>query len=61
MKSCDVYFYNIGVELGVDKLATYAKAFGLGEKQGVKLNRERPGLVPTSAWKKLTMRYPEVS
>lgn len=51
MKSCDVYFYQIGVELGVDRIAKYARAFGLGQKLGIKLNTERPGLIPDSAWK----------
>lgn len=58
MKSCDVYFYHLGVELGVDRIAKYAKLFGLGDKLGFGLNMERPGLVPTSAWKKLTYRVP---
>jgi len=58
MKSCDVYFYQIGMELGVDRIAKYAKMFGLGQRLGVALNMERPGLVPTSAWKKLVHRIP---
>lgn len=58
MKSCDIYFYNIGLELGVDKIAEYAKSFGLGKKLNVGLNIERKGLIPTSAWKKLTTRTP---
>ena len=56
MKSCNTYFYSIGVELGVDKIAKYAKALGLGRKLGVNINYERPGLIPTTAWKKLTFR-----
>lgn len=58
MKSCDVYFYNIGVELGVDRIAKYAAELGLGQKLGVNLNFEVPGLIPTSAWKKNTLRTP---
>ena len=58
MKSCDVFFYHLGVELGVDTIARYAKAFLLGERLSVKLNMERPGLIPTSAWKELTYKYP---
>ncbi|MEZ4741721.1 MAG: penicillin-binding protein 2 [Bdellovibrionota bacterium] len=58
MKSCDVFFYNIGVELGVDRIAKYAKALGLGSKMGINLNKENEGLVPTNAWKKLTYRLP---
>jgi len=58
MKSCDVYFYNVGVELGVDRIAKYAQILGLGQKTGLLLNFEQPGLIPTSAWKKLTFRLP---
>ncbi len=52
MQSCDVFFYHVGIELGVDRIAKYAKMFGLGSKLGFDLNLERPGLVPTEAWKK---------
>jgi len=58
MKSCDVYFYQVGVELGVDRIARYAKALGLGQSLGIQLNMERPGLIPTSAWKMLVHRFP---
>jgi penicillin-binding protein 2 len=49
--SCDVYFYKLGVELGVDKIAHYAKKFGLGAPTGIELQGEMPGLVPTREWK----------
>ena len=52
LKSCDVFFYNVGVELGADKIAKYAFDLGLGEKLGVQLNKEDPGLIPTTFWKK---------
>ena len=52
MKSCDVYFYNLGVELGIDRIAKYARALGLGTKLGVRLNREDNGLIPDSLYKK---------
>ncbi len=51
-ESCDVFFYEIGQRLGVDKLAKYAKAFGLGIPTGIELDSEAAGLVPTSTWKK---------
>jgi penicillin-binding protein 2 len=51
MQSCDVYFYHVGIELGVDRIAKYARDFGLGSKLGLELNLERPGLVPTQEWK----------
>lgn len=58
MKSCDVYFYQVGVELGVDKIAAYARKLGLGSKLGVQLNMERPGLVPTADWKQIVFKTP---
>jgi penicillin-binding protein 2 len=51
-QSCDVFFYQVGQKLGVDRLACYAKAFGLGEKTGIALDHEARGLIPTSSWKK---------
>jgi penicillin-binding protein 2 len=51
-ESCDVFFYKVGQELGVDRLAWYARAFGLGERTGVDLDHEGGGLVPTAQWKK---------
>jgi penicillin-binding protein 2 len=50
-KSCDVYFYTMGLRLGVDRLAEYARALGLGRLTGIPLPQEKPGLIPTSAWK----------
>ena len=51
-QSCDVYFYQVGQLLGVDRLAWYAKASGLGSHTGINLGKERRGLIPTAAWKK---------
>jgi penicillin-binding protein 2 len=50
-QSCDVFFYQVGEKLGVDRLAEYAKACGLGAPTGIQLDREATGLVPTSGWK----------
>jgi penicillin-binding protein 2 len=51
-ESCDVYFYTVGLKLGIDRLARYAKMFGLGEKTGVEQEHEKPGIVPSSDWKR---------
>lgn len=51
-ESCDVYFYQVGQRLGVDRLARYARMLGLGEVTGIEMEHEKPGLVPTSEWKK---------
>ena len=51
-QSCDVFFYHMGIELGVDRLAWYARAFGLGSETQIDLASEGKGLIPTAAWKK---------
>ena len=51
VKSCDVYFYNVGQRLGVDRISYYATSLGLGRKTGVDLPGEDSGLVPSEAWK----------
>jgi len=51
-ESCDVFFYQVGQKLGVDRLAFYAKACGLGAPTGIELDHEAAGLIPTADWKK---------
>jgi penicillin-binding protein 2 len=48
--SCDVYFYNVGKLLGIDRISYYANALGLGHLTGVDLPGEEPGLVPSEKW-----------
>jgi len=48
--SCDVYFYQLGLRLGIDKLAEYAGKFGLDERTGVELPGEKAGSYPTTEW-----------
>jgi penicillin-binding protein 2 len=52
VESCDVFFYQVGQRLGIDTLAKYAKGFGLGKPTAISLGDEKPGLIPTSEWKK---------
>ena len=52
VESCDVYFYHLGMRLGVDKIAHYAHQLGLGRKTGLNLGHEKGGLIPTSEWKR---------
>lgn len=54
-QSCDVFFYRLGIALGIDKIAKYAAAMGVGRKSLVSLIGEVPGLMPTSDWKKRAM------
>lgn len=56
--SCDVYFYNIAAKLGIDILSKMAMKFGFGAKTGIELSNERPGLMPTEAWKRKTYDQP---
>ena len=56
--SCDVYFYQVGQRLGVDRLAWYAHASGLGRRTGIDLDNEKGGLVPTAAWKRKRLGRP---
>ncbi len=51
VQSCDVYFYNVGRLLGIDKIAEYSRLLGLGSPTGVPLPGEKEGLVPSSEWK----------
>jgi penicillin-binding protein 2 len=48
--SCDVYFYNVGKALGIDRIAFYAKGLGLGQRTGIDLPGEEPGLIPSEEW-----------
>lgn len=51
VESCDIYFYQLGLRLGADRIARYASMFGLGKTSGLGLPQELPGLIPTTAWK----------
>lgn len=58
VSSCDVYFYNVGLHLGIDRLAHWAHLMGLGRKTGIALDGETPGIMPSSAWKRRTYHQP---
>ncbi len=50
-ESCDVYFYELALKLGVDRIAETARKFGLGKTLELDLPGEKSGLIPTRAWK----------
>jgi len=58
VESCDVYFYQLGPRIGIDKIAKWARALGLGEKTGIALDSEMGGTVPDTEWKKKRFRQP---
>ena len=51
-ESCDVYFYNIARDVGIERIAKMARRFGLGQKYDLKLPLESRGLVPDKNWKR---------
>lgn len=58
IESCDVYFYDLGLKLGIDNISPYMKQFGFGEKSGVDIVGESAGLMPSREWKNRTKREP---
>lgn len=45
-KSCDVFFYTLGLNLGIEKMEEYSRKFGFGSKTGIDIDAELSGLVP---------------
>ncbi len=58
VRSCDVFFYQLGLKLGIDRIAFFANGFHLGRRSGIALGNESAGIVPTQAWKE--RRFAEV-
>ena len=58
VESCDIYFYQAGLKVGVDRIAQYANEFGLGRKTGIPLPHEKAGNVPSTSWKKRRFEVP---
>jgi penicillin-binding protein 2 len=50
-RSCDVYFYGVAHEMGIDRISEWLPLFGFGRPTGVDIGGEKPGLVPSRAWK----------
>ena len=57
-ESCDVYFYNKSLQVGIDAMSKYLNSYGLGVKTGIDLPRERSGVIPTKAWKMRRFKQP---
>jgi penicillin-binding protein 2 len=56
--SCDVYFYNVGQRLGIERIARYSRLFGLGAVTGIDVPGEKAGLVPDTAWSRAVRKQP---
>lgn len=57
-KSCNPYFYNLGVKTGIDNIDKWATRFGLGQKTGIDLYGESKGVLASKAYKKTYNPYP---
>ena len=55
-QSCDVYFYEISNDIGIDRIHDYLAQFGLGSATGIDIVGERSGLVPSTEWKRSAFR-----
>ena len=51
MHSCDIYFYETAMRVGIDKIADLARRFGLGKTVNIGLEHEKAGLIPDKEWK----------
>ena len=57
-QSCDIYFYDLARSLGIDRMHDYLAQFGLGARTGIDLVGERPGILPSTAWKRAARNEP---
>ena len=58
VQSCDVYFYELALALGIDRMHEYLSSFGFGERTGIKLGGESRGLMPSRTWKRSARGQP---
>lgn len=57
-ESCDVFFYDLALTLGIDNMSTYLAYFGVGQKTGIDLRGELSGLNPSRQWKRRNRNLP---
>ena len=51
-ESCDVFFYEISKQVGIDRISKVAKEFGLGQVYNIPLSNQKKGIIPSKKWKK---------
>lgn len=54
-ESCDIWFYEVALKIGVDRIAAMAKRLGLGTTHDIEIAGEKSGLIPTRGWKKAAL------
>ena len=57
-QSCDIYYYQLAVDMGIDSMHDYLAQFGLGQKTGIDLEGESDGLLPSREWKQRRWKQP---
>jgi penicillin-binding protein 2 len=57
--SCDVYFYGLAADLGVDRLHDFLEPFGFGRVTGIDIAGEKTGILPSREWKQKAFKRPE--
>lgn len=57
-RSCDVYFYGLANEIGVDRMSTFMAKFGFGALSGIDISGEKAGILPSKAWKERNFSRP---
>jgi penicillin-binding protein 2 len=58
VESCDVFFYDLSLNLGIDKLSGYLDHFGFGRRTGIDIGGDATGLLPSREWKRRVRREP---
>ncbi|MDP5136556.1 penicillin-binding protein 2 [Rheinheimera baltica] len=58
MKSCDTFFYELGVKLGIDRISEYMGKMGFGERTGIDIFEESSGIMPSRGWKRARHNQP---
>lgn len=57
-ESCDVYYYDLAVRLGMDKISEFMHQFGFGELTGIDIHEEKSAVLPSRGWKRARFRQP---
>ena len=52
VESCDIFFYDLGFRMGVDRMHTFGDQFGMGQRSGIDIPNESTGLWPSREWKR---------
>jgi penicillin-binding protein 2 len=58
MESCDVYFYDLALSMGIDRIHDFLALFGFGRKTGIDISGELSGLLPSRDWKRRARSEP---